>query len=109
MKNGTKFELKQLPLMLGKLASGILAVIGFGGLVYITTRPPGPSGLAVVSYAAAFITGIALFVLCSRQMSSRSGQRTGDTEGSKSTVSKVIPWVIFLLLAAIFIIVMLLI
>ena len=71
MKNSVRSEARQLPLMLGKLAGGILAVIGFGGLVYISTRPPEPTALSVASYAVAGIVEIAVFVVCARIMSSR--------------------------------------
>lgn len=108
MKESTKFEARQLPLVLGKVAGGILAVAGFGCLVFISTRPPIPTTFSIVSYAIAGIVGIAVFVFCSRAMASRSGKEAPETEGGKQAGSKVLPWVILLVLAAVFIVIMLL-
>ena len=60
--------------MLGKLIGGIIAVIGFGGLVYISTRPPKPTALSIAAYAVAGVIGIAIFAACSHIMSSRFGK-----------------------------------
>jgi len=45
MKDSFRYEARQLPLMPGKLFGGILAVSGFGGLVFVGTRPPEPKGV----------------------------------------------------------------
>jgi len=105
MKSNLKEEARQLPLMLGKLIGGILAVVGFGGLVYISTRPPEPTALLVASYAVAGLIGIAVFVVCARIMSSRFGEDARDESGKKDRPGlKVLPWIILLVLAALFII-----
>ena len=45
MKDSFRYEARQLPLMLGKLIGGILAATGFGGLVFVWTRPLEPKGV----------------------------------------------------------------
>lgn len=107
MKDGIRTETRQLPFMLGKLVGGILAVIGFGGLVYISTRPPKPAALSILLYAAAGAAGIALFIVSSRIMSSRSGKDAGDGPARRTTASKALPWVILLVLALLFIVIVL--
>lgn len=67
--------------MLGKLVGGILAVIGFGGLVYISTRPPEPTTLSQMAWAAVGIIGVAVFVACNRTMSSCFPDDTRDKAG----------------------------
>ena len=69
--------------MLGKLAGGILAVIGFGGLVYISTRPPQPTTLTQMAWGAVGIIGVALFVLCNRTMVSCFPDEVPDKAGKK--------------------------
>ncbi len=98
-----------MPLMLGKLIGGILAAAGFGGLVYVSTRPPKPAALSIMLYAAAGIAGVAIFVFCSRIVSSQTAKQAPDGEGIRTAGSKVLPWAILLALAAIFVIIMLLI
>lgn len=83
MKDSVRSELRQLPLMLGKLIGGTAAVIGFGGLVYISTRPPKPTTLSIAAYAAVGIIGIAVFAGCSRIMSSRFGKGDRSDAGRK--------------------------
>ena len=95
--------------MLGKVAGGILAVIGFGGLVFISTRPPKPAVLSLALYAIAGIAGIAVFIVCTRIMSSRADNRVPETARTRTSGSKVLPWVILLALAAIVIVIILLI
>lgn len=109
MKDGTRSEVRQLPLMLGKVASGILAAAGFGGLVYISTRPPKPTALAVVSWAVAGVVGLVAFALCSRAMALRSAKEAPDAGSGKYPGAKALPWVILLALAAAAIVVILLI
>jgi predicted membrane channel-forming protein YqfA (hemolysin III family) len=82
-KNNMKAEARQLPLMLGKLVGGILAVIGFCGFVYITTRPPQPTTLSQMAYIAVDIIGVAVFVICNRTMSSCFPEHARDKVGRK--------------------------
>lgn len=102
-------EVRQLPLMLGKLIGSILAVIGFGGLVYISTRPPNPALLSIILYIIVGIVGIVVFVVCARTMSSRADNEVLKTARIKTPGSKVLPWIILLALAAIGIVIILLI
>ncbi len=104
MKEGTRSELRQLPFTLGKLVGGILSVIGFGGLVYMLTRPPKPA-VSVLLFAVAGILGVALFAFCSKAM---SGEKARGAAVLKKT-SSILPWAILLILAAVFIVIMLLI
>ncbi|MBP1747841.1 MAG: hypothetical protein H6Q52_380 [Deltaproteobacteria bacterium] len=108
MKDDMRYEARQVPLMLGKLLGGILAVIGFGGLVFISTRPPKPTTLSIVLHLIAGIVGITVFALCSRIMSSRCAREALDEAGRKQTGAKALSWIILLALAAIFIVIMLL-
>ena len=66
--NRTKSEIKQLPLMLGKMAGGIMAVIGVAGLVLIWTGKSGSLLSSLVPYAISVVLGFLLFLLCSRAM-----------------------------------------
>lgn len=110
MKGNIRSEARQLPLILGKLIGGILAVIGFGGAVYISTRPPKPTAFSIISYGAVGIIGIAVFAICSRIMSSRFGANARYEAGKKGPSGlRILPWVILVVLAVIFIVVMLLI
>jgi hypothetical protein len=106
MKDGMRSEVRLLPLMLGKVVGGILTVIGFGGLVFISTRLPEP---AVFSIALYVIAGIAVFIVCARIMSSRADNRVPETARKRTSGSKVLPWVILLALAVIVIVITLLI
>lgn len=61
-------ELRQLPLMLGKLAGGIAACIGFTAAVVIVTRRPGALlGDILLSLLAGF-GGVAVFMLSARAL-----------------------------------------
>ena len=109
VNDGIRSEVRQLPLMLGKLIGCILAVVGFGGLVYVSTRPPKPAVLSIIVYAIAGIAGIAVFIVCVRIMSSRADSEVLKAARRKTPGSKVLPWIILLALAVVFVIIMLLI
>lgn len=107
MKDEMKSEVRQLPFMLGKVAGGLMAVIGFGGTVIALTRQQhSSSGLMV--YVLTGIVGLALFILSSRLMAAHSG-KAGGTEVTTKTKARTsaLSWIILLAIAVLFIAVVL--
>lgn len=104
--NRTKSEIKQLPRMLGKLAGGILAVIGVTGLVLILTGKSGSLLSSLVPYVVAAVLGFLLFILCSRAMA------RGKTESSLPVMpvanqvrANIIAWSLLLLFVLVFLVI----
>jgi len=104
MKDEVKSEVRQLPFMLGKVAGGLMAVIGFGGTVTVLTRQQHPSSSGLMVYVLTGIIGLALFVLSSRLMARHSGKADG-TEATKKKRAKTsaLSWTILLVIAVLFI------
>lgn len=98
-----KSEIKQLPFILGKLIGGIMAVIGFPGIVIIITRKPDPSWAGILPFLLAGISGIGIFVLSSQMLGRRMRENAEATPAPKDQKrTSMISWSILLALAAIF-------
>ena len=96
-------ELRQLPLMLGKVAGGIGAVIGFTAAVVIVTRRPGWSAGDILPSLLAGCAGVAVFVLSARALRRRlSGQAAGEPLPAAGGRTSLLPWGLLLLFAGIF-------
>ena len=93
----TKAELKQLPLMLGKLIGGLALVISFTAAV-IKTRNPGWALNDILIYVLTGLTGGIFFMLSARSLKRRSSGHPVDQAPSMTALS----WGLFLLLAMIF-------
>jgi len=104
MKDEVKSEVRQLPFMLGKVAGGLMAVIGFGGTVIVLTRQQHPSSSGLMVYALAGVIGLALFILSSRLMARLSGKADGtEVTTKKKAKTSALSWTILVVIAALFI------
>lgn len=90
-------ELKHLPLMLGKLAGGLTAVIGFTAVV-IKTRTPGWSPEHIIIYILIGSAGSIVFTLSAWSLKRRLSRQTIDTVPAVNVIS----WGLLLLFAGIF-------
>ena len=99
----TKAELRQLPLMIGKLLGGIAAVIGFTAAVVIMSRRSGPEMESSLPMLLLGCAGIFVFMLSARVLKRRSSLPGEDTPlpANKAAVS-VLSWGLLLLFAGIF-------
>lgn len=96
-------ELRQLPLMLGKVAGGIAAVIGFTAAVVIVTRRPGGGMGDLLPALLAGCAGVAVFVLSGRAL--RRCLHDRSAEGSLSAAgarASLLAWGLLLLFAGMF-------
>lgn len=99
----TKAELRHLPLMLGKLAGGIAAVIGFTAAVVVVTRRPDWSAGDVLPALLAGSAGVAVFVLSARALRRRlSAQGAGEPLPADGGRTSPLSWGLLLLFAGIF-------
>uniref|UniRef100_A0A831UJ28 Uncharacterized protein n=1 Tax=Geobacter metallireducens TaxID=28232 RepID=A0A831UJ28_GEOME len=96
-------ELRQLPLMLGKLAGGIAAVVGFTAAVLIVSRRPGWSAGDILPSLLLGGAGVVLFVLSGRALARRSAsQGEGGAPPAAGGRTSLLSWVLLLLLSGIF-------
>lgn len=95
-------ELKQLPLTLGKLLGGIMAVAGFGTAIWVDTRGAGSSQSVVTVALLAGVAGIVLFVLAGRKMAARALVTGTQLSKSDKRNTSILSWSLLLLFAAIF-------
>jgi H+/Cl- antiporter ClcA len=93
----TMAELKQLPLMLGKLAGGIITVAGFT-VAMIETGNPGWSFHDIWVYLFIGFAGGLIFSLSARSIKKRWPQPPKDSTIAMSALS----WGLLLLLAGLF-------
>lgn len=104
MKDEIRSEARLIPYMLGKVAGGLLAVIGFGGTVVVLTRQQHPSSGSLMPYVLAGIVGLVVFLLSSRLMARHSGKAGGPELTAKKRVkASALSWIVFLVIAALFI------
>lgn len=104
--NRTKSEIKQLPWMLGKLAGGILAVVGVAGLVLIWTGKSGSLLSSLVPYVISAVLGFLLFLLCSRPITrGKTGSSLPVTPVGNQVRANIIAWSLLLLLALVFLLI----
>ncbi|RQW83120.1 MAG: hypothetical protein EHM79_16985 [Geobacter sp.] len=104
--NRTKSEIKQLPWMLGKLAGGILAVVGVAGLVLIWTGKSGSLLSSLVPYVFSAVLGFLLFLLCSRAMArSKIGSPFPALPVRNQLRANSIAWSLLLLFALVFLVI----
>ncbi len=107
MNNGKfaaiKSELKQLPLMLGKLLGGIMSVAGFTAAVLIITRKADQSVADILPFIFLGVAGIIIFLLSSRLLARRLSEKPAETiitNDRKRT--SMLSWLILLLLGVAF-------
>lgn len=96
-------ELRLLPLMLGKLAGGIAAVIGFTAAVLMITRRPGGGTGDLLPALLAGCAGVAVFVLSGwalrRRLHDRPAEGSLPAAGARTSL---LSWGLLLLFAVIF-------
>lgn len=95
-------ELKQLPLMLGKLLGGGAAALGsLAAVLDLTRRTDAGAGNIVppLLFAAA---GVAAFVLCDRALARRAAPVTQKDRPADHGRMNLLAWGLLLLLAAVF-------
>ena len=96
-------ELRQLPLMLGKLVGGIVAVIGITASVVIVTRRPGGDVGDLLPALLAGCAGVAVFALSGRALRRRlSDQPAEGSHPAASARTSLLSWGLLLLFAGIF-------
>lgn len=101
--NQAKSELKQLPLILGKLFGGGAAVIGFGAAVVIITRKPGPALGDILPSFLVGCAGIVVFILSARVLSRRLSSNPEEVpRPAERTRTSILSWGLLLLLAGLF-------
>ncbi len=100
IKNQTKFELKLLPLMLGKIFGGITAVFGVTTIVFIKSQE---LGWSLFPFALLGGVGILTFVLSDRYLAKRMAIPTIEkwTDANRKDMS-LLSWTLLLLLAGLF-------
>lgn len=101
INNQVKSELKQLPLMLGKLFGGSFVVIGFTAIVVIQTRK---IELPLMPFFFMVSMGIIIFIVSARMLAKR--QLTGSAAvalNREQTRTSTLSWALLLLLAGLFI------
>lgn len=104
--NRTKSEIKQLPWMLGKLAGGILAVVGVAGLVLIWTGKTGSLFSSLGPYVFSAVLGFLLFILCSRAMArSKAGSSLPVMTVHNKLRANMIAWTLLLLFVLVFLVI----
>ncbi|MCE5193874.1 MAG: hypothetical protein LLF28_00200 [Nitrospiraceae bacterium] len=99
-------ELKQLPFMLGKLIGGVMTVIGFTGGIFVITRKPDQSLSAIITFFAAGILGICIFILSSKLLEKQVNRDINSAPEQKDqTQVNIISWMTFSILIAIFLLI----
>jgi len=104
--NRTKSEIKQLPWILGKLAGGILAVIGVAGMVLIWTGKSGPLLSSLAPYVFSTVLGFLLFLFGSRAMArSKAGSSLPVMPVAKQVWANIFAWSLLLLFVLVFLVI----
>lgn len=94
-----KEELQHLPLMLGTLLGGLVAVIGFAGWVLRMTRHAG----GALPWFLAGTAGIVLFLLAAQARArSGAGSAAADASPAGNRRTSLVAWGLLLLFAGIF-------
>lgn len=105
MKHQIRAEFMQLPLMLGKVLGGLAAVIGFTTAVLIMTRKSDAASGDLLPPLLLWGAGIAVFLLSARRLSKRSMIAAEETRPADITRMSMLSWTLFVLFAAIFLVV----
>jgi len=97
-------EIKLLPFMLGKLAGGLMAVVGFTGAVIVITRRANPSWPGMPTYLLLGMSGVFIFLISYKF----AGKRAKVNDGLMMTPQEkkkagMISWIIFFAAASVFI------
>ncbi len=99
----TVSEIKQLPLLLGKLLGGIMAAIGFPGAILVAARRANPTLPDILPYIVAGVAGIVIFTASSRALAKRFGNYGNEPLSMKEKKRiSFMAWIILLLLATVF-------
>lgn len=102
MTHRTRAELRQLPAMLGKLAGGIAAVIGFTTAVWTATRDSGATSGGVLPPFLLGGAGVAVFLLAHRRLARRTAVAAEETRPADQIRMNVLAWALLLLFAGVF-------
>jgi len=98
-----KAELKQLPLMLGKLLGGIVAIAGFTTAVVIGTGKPGSTFTNILPFVLMGWAGTGIFALVSKLLDKHLARHGADTpESCGSQRESMMSWGLLLLFVLIF-------
>ena len=99
IRQHTREEFRRLPLLLGKLLGGLVAVAGFTAAVLLQTRqtPASPGALRLSLLAGG--AGVLVFVLASRSLARRErGRAVPATDNGTNRLA----WGLLLLFATLF-------
>ena len=106
IKKQIKLEIKQLPFTLGKLTGGLMAVIGFPGMIIVADRKPNVSFPDLFPYLVLGISGVLIFLMSSILFNKRMNENDESVPTSKEKkLTSIISWMIFLIFITIFILV----
>jgi len=98
-----KAELRQLPLMLGKLLGGIAAIAGFTMAVVVGTRKAGSTFTGILPFLLMGGAGTAIFAIVSKLLDKHLARYGADTpESGGSQRESMMSWGILLLFVLIF-------
>ena len=99
IRQHTREEFRRLPLLLGKLLGGLVAVAGFTAAVFLETRqtPASPGALRLSLLAGG--AGVLVFVLAGQGLARRERGRTVPAAGPGTNR---LAWGLLLLLALLF-------
>lgn len=98
----TRSELRQLPLMLGKLLGGLAAVVGCTMAVLTATRTSASTLAVFLPPLLIAAVGVVVFVLSGRAMARRPAASAGESKPADRLRMNLLAWVLFLALAGIF-------
>lgn len=103
MTSQAKFELKQLPYMLGKLLGGVTAIVGFTLAVLTSTKDTDSSFVDILPSLFLGVAGIVIFIFISRKLVKRLSENKIETfTPDESTHTSMLSWGILLLLVLVF-------
>lgn len=99
-----KSEINHLPFIIGKVIGGFMAAVGFPGAIAVSARQHVPQK-QVLLFCFVGILGILIFILCSKLLN-RMPENNGITlTSAEKTLESKIAWIILLVLAAVFMVI----
>jgi len=104
MFNRFKSDIRKLPLLIGKVAGGLLAAAGIPGAIFISTGKPDRTQGAL-TFCIVGIIGIVIFIACAARLKRAPESGTQPTIATRKTKESLIAWAVLLALAGVFILI----